>query len=576
MIKTTTLSIGEQIKYNMLSKSDQAKILNCNDLGEARKMLEKMKESVHLSSEKYQPKLHVSGSSVQYKTKNLFTEFFEEKDVVDFVSIGEMASMVEAEVLRSELNRKISKMEREGKQPLQCMIYATKKNEKVFYNNDKIVDLWARVVANTVNSNMKYINSMNHMLVNWGMWKNQIILLIKACVIINYDEKLDEVIRDLYTDYDDDKVRYTVIKRLFHGTNSNNLRSGFIMLKNADFIGNESDRKYFNTLRKRVEAASIEEKEAIYNAFRGVQGFNGVKKKRIESLFFDEKDTGIAKEINDASEDNKEEMLKTVEEMINGTYKKCMEVSRATSNITQYKQEVQQLFIQKIRDGRPSSSEIKICGIAIVNLDENGVAIPVLEEELSRCKDEEEEMVFLYVLSGISDSYANRFIEKLLNYDSKNVQEAIGNVRFSYRPNRNQVLRHYLFENCQKIKDDEGYQSRRFQLALRNLSAFLSGRSTMALYDIRFDDLFYGYLAYERETGKFNPEICTVRNVSLILNIMENVMDKTNYKGRYMKFISDLYENFKNNRDVMRRIDELVKNLTGQGIPEKIQSDTEE
>ena len=239
MIKTTTLSIGEQIKYNMLSKSDQAKILNCNDLGEARKMLEKMKESVHLSSEKYQPKLHVSGSSVQYKTKNLFTEFFEEKDVVDFVSIGEMASMVEAEVLRSELNRKISKMEREGKQPLQCMIYATKKNEKVFYNNDKIVDLWARVVANTVNSNMKYINSMNHMIVNWGMWKNQIILLIKACVIINYDEKLDEVIRDLYTDYDDDKVRYTVIKRLFHGTNSNNLRSGFIMLKNADFIGKE-------------------------------------------------------------------------------------------------------------------------------------------------------------------------------------------------------------------------------------------------------------------------------------------------------------------------------------------------
>ena len=152
-IRTGQLSFADQLKFGMLSKADQAKVLNCKSIQEASSMLADMKESVRFSLTSYEPKLQVSGSSVKYKTKNLFTEIFEEEDVKDFIALAEMSAMTEDEVVIGELKRKIGSMQKDGKQPLQCLVYATKQNEKVFYNNEKKVAVWAQVIADTVNSN---------------------------------------------------------------------------------------------------------------------------------------------------------------------------------------------------------------------------------------------------------------------------------------------------------------------------------------------------------------------------------------------------------------------------------------
>ena len=66
------------------------------------------------------------------------------------------------------------------------------------------------------------------------MWKYQITMLITACKDIDKDNKLDEVIRDLYSNSSDDKIRFTVLKRLLHSLNEENYKKAFLILRNTD------------------------------------------------------------------------------------------------------------------------------------------------------------------------------------------------------------------------------------------------------------------------------------------------------------------------------------------------------
>ena len=63
------------------------------------------------------------------------------------------------------------------------------------------------------------------------MWKYQITMLITACKYIKKNNQLDEVIRDLYSNSTDDKIRFTVLKRLLYSFNEENCKKAFIILK---------------------------------------------------------------------------------------------------------------------------------------------------------------------------------------------------------------------------------------------------------------------------------------------------------------------------------------------------------
>lgn len=567
-IRLSQLPFGDQLKFGLLSKADQAEILNCKTPNEASTMLGNKKEAVHLNMGTYEPKLQVSGSSVKYKTKNLFTEIFDEEDVQEFMALVEMTASMEDEVILGELKRKMMAMSKDGKQSLQCLVYATKHNEKVFYNNEKKVAVWARAIADVVNSNQEYILSMNHMLVNWNMWKYQIVMLISACAHIRQNERLDEVIRDLYIDYDDDKVRFTVMKRLLYGSNSDNYQSAFIMLKKSDFIGSDTDRKYFNAVKRKVENAPEEERRKLYEAYRGIQGFNGAKRKRVESLFIEEEENGIAKRINQSTPEQKDAILKEVHTKIYGSQKDYREISLQSKDIKLYRTEIQTMFMHKLGNTSVSLEDIKTYGLAIGNLDSNGSAIPFLEEQMSMCLDESQKIMYAYVLAIISDVHIEMFIDNVLKYDGGSVHSILNNVRNLNRTGKNQIIRKCLYENCIKIKNDYDMDSNKFKTCLRNIGEFIQGGHTVAIYDVKFDQLLFDFLGYDKINDSFEKTKCTARNASLVLQILESVMDKNNYEGRYMKFMWNLFIVFKNtNMDLSNRIDDVVKRLTGQGIP---------
>lgn len=567
-IRISQLPFKDQLKFGLLSKVDQVDILNCKTPAEASAMLENKKETVHLNMGTYEPKLQVSGSSVKYRTKNLFTEIFDEKDVQDFMMLVEMSSSLEDEVILGELKRKMTVMSKKGKQPIQCLVYATKNNEKSFYNNEKKVAILAQAIADAVNGNQEYILSMNHMLVNWNMWKYQIILLISACTHIRQNEKLDEVIRDLYVDYDDDKVRFTVMKRLLYGSNTENYQSAFSMLKKSDFIGSDTDRKYFNAVKKKVENAPEEERRKLYEAFRGIQGFNGVKRKRLERLFIEKEDNGIAKKINESTPEQKDFILKEVHSKIYGSQKDYREISLQSKDIKLYRLEIQDMFMKKLGNTSVSLEDIKIYGLAIGNLDSNGSAIPFLKKQMLICLNESKKLMYAYVLAIISDVHINMFIDMVLKYDGDSVHSILNSVRNLNRTGKNQIVRKYLYENCIKIKDKYGMVSNELKICLRNIGEFIQVGHTVAIYDVKFDQLLFDFLGYDKITETFEKTKCTARNTSLVLQILESVMDKNNYERRYMKFMWNLFVEFKNtNMDLSNRIDNVVSRLTGQGIP---------
>ncbi len=568
-IRKSYLSIENQVKFEMLSKADQAEILNCKSIEEASGLLEKMKGQIRFSVDRYEPKIQISGSLVKYKTKKLFTESFEEDDIKDYMSLVDMSEIMEDEVITGELKRKINSMQKDGKEPLQCLVYSTKHNEKIFYNNEKKVAVWAQVIADTVNSSPDYAESIDHMLVNWRMWKYQITMLITACGFMKQNEKLDEVIRDLYIDHDDDKVRYTVMKRMLHGLNEANYRCAFTILKKSDFIASDIDRKYFGSLRRKLENATFEEREALYAAFRGTQGFKGAKRRRIEALFEEEKEeTGIVKKINEAPLEQKASVLKMVHEKVYGTQRDYREIAGQAKNIRQYRTEIQEMFMNKLKKTSVGNEDIKVYGLAIGELDQDGRAISFLEEQMSIYHNPEKKLIIAYVLAVLSDQYIDEYIDKVLKYDGNDIQSVLYLVKNLMRRGKNQVVRQYLYMNCLKIKEQKGDDSREFKNSLRNIGIYLQGGSTITIYDLKFDQMLFEFIGYNKMYGTFEKSRCTGRNATLVLGIFESVMDKSNYEGRYMKFMWDLFAYFRDiNLDLTNRIVDMVKHLTGGRPP---------
>lgn len=187
---------------------------------------------------------------------------------------------------------------------------------------------------------------------------------------------------------------------------------------------------------------------------------------------------------------------------------------------------------------------------------------------MSMYNDDAKQVMFAYVLAILSDAHIDMFIDTILRYDGNSVHSLLNSVRKLNRQGKNPIVRQYLYANCLKIKEKHGLNSRELKTALRNIGEFLQGGYAAGVYDTKFDQLLFEFLGYNKADSNIEKQKCSARNAGLVLGILENVMDRNNYQGRYMKFMWDMHAFFKNtNLDIANRIDENVKPLTGKGIP---------
>ena len=90
-IRINQFSFDKQIKISLLSKDEQDRVLNSDNIENDLKLLEDLENNIQLEEGLYEPTLQMSGSLRKYKTKNLFTEIFDKQDVIDFMTIAEMS-----------------------------------------------------------------------------------------------------------------------------------------------------------------------------------------------------------------------------------------------------------------------------------------------------------------------------------------------------------------------------------------------------------------------------------------------------------------------------------------------------
>jgi len=568
-LRPTMLSFQDQLKLRGLSEEDRKEVLSQPDKLSAISLLAKKETIKKLPEGIYEPTLQISGSSVKYKTKNLFTENFDEKDVIDFSEIFELInsnSEVNYEVIIGEIKRKCNKMIKEKKQPIQCLVYSTKCKEKVFFNNEKKVIELAKHIAVLVNENSSYLSSITHMLVNWDMWKNQIQLLIMSCTYIKESEKLDEIIRELYTQHESDKIRYAVYNRLFNSNDEKNYKAAFNMLKNCDFITSIQDKKYFNVLREVSKGVNA---EAIHNVYRQMTGFDSKAKQKIDNLFITEykaEDDTIF--LINSDDSKKEKVLNEVKTLLFSGYKNYKDFIFNINKIKNFKTEILEVMMEHLSQNKVTYNDIKHIGIAIGNLGgEKGISF--LKNQRSLTNDDNIRLVYSYVLAYLSDSFINEYTKSMLCYDTSNSPGLLETVRQITHNGKITIIRKCLFENFSEIVANTPETSMKTERAYKNMSIIIHSTSAASsYYDLRYDNVFFEFLGYDKTSQSLQDGKCTYRKTTMVLNILENVMDKNNYNGRYMLFMGVLYSFFKNTKiDLSNRIDNIAKLLTGQGIP---------
>ena len=564
-VKKEFFSIKDKIKFESLSKTDQEEVLASGTLEEAIKKLYSKKASKSIGRIVYDPVLQPSGSSVQYKTKNLFTDTFDEQDVRHFTNLAEMTAGMDDELVAGELKKKISAMLREGKGPLQCMVYATKQNETEFYGNEKNISVWAKVIAETADSDDKSLQSVNHMLVNWGMWKRQILMLVMACGFIKRNEKLNSVIRDMYLNYEDDKVRYIILKRLLNGRSSEDYKAAFAMLKKVDFVNNERGREFFDLLMYKVKHTDDEDKKALETAFRKVKGFSGSQLRRIENLFGTAKELEFVKKVNESAPEQKEEILKEIKVKVYGKQKDYRELATRAGKIQKYRKEIQDMFIDKLSKTNLNLEDIKFYGFAIRDLDDDGRALPIFKDRLADCRESDKKIMFAYNLAVFSDEYMGDFLDAVLGYDGLNGTSFLKLVTMKHV--KNPVIKEHLYSGFMKIINSFGIQSHEVEIAIRNMGEYFQGGNRSLIYDARFDQILFAFLGYNEDERSFDEARCTERNATLVLCILEKVMDEYNYKERYSSFIEVLkdYVKEKHYIDLADRIDRDIISLPDDG-----------
>lgn len=566
-IKLNELDWQDQIHFSFLPKETQDKLLSsCNSIKELKEQIEVIKKRNNRAE--YEPLLGVSGTKTKYQTRNVFTEYFLENDVKGFIDFIHdiIVAKPPYEVVRRELEQRIKSIEAQERQPLECMVYATKHEEKTFFSDENRVKIWAGCIADLVNSNGRYIKSMNHMLVNWERWKPQMTLLIQSCTYIKESEVLDEVIRNQYTNYDDDIVSIAAYKRFLNSHSIENYKASFEVLKNKDIA---KYHQYFALLRKTIKDASQHKKDLMKKAFElKQQDLSEETRRRVNQLFHQhEEENDLILRINQSKGDEREHLLMEFSKRVQdeSDREEYVQLINESRNVHKYKKDIQSILIDKLKNN--SGYDFKMLGRAIASLDQNR-ALDFFHNMVDQSSSDEIRLKFLYLLAMNDDQSIDAFIKALLSIDSdKNTSKFMRQIIYA-NSRKDDLIRESIYKNCKNIKEQYGITSYHFKNALYNLCDYMTNRrNAIAIYKVDFDQLFFEFLGYDKKTNSIKKD-CSSKNAKLVIRILGTIMDKEVYHARYIEFIWCIYDYFKTrDNKFAKRIDNMVRKNTGEGMP---------
>lgn len=574
------------LKFKNLKPMEQAEILNrCSTVADAKKMIaEKAEEPVFLSSGTYSAETSVSGNNIaHYRSKQLFDALsnFEEEDIEDFISCAEDSFMnYSKNFIADELRIKMKKMMQKNCSPLQCMVYATKSIEKKFYSNSEVINLWGKVIAEHVEKYPEEVYRINYMLINWKMWKEQILLLLQSSIMISenkqnaeYLERLSTIIRDEYGTTSEEKLRFTVLQYLLKGCRFENYTCAFRILKKVNFI-KEVNKKYYRILEEKVRYASNTEMELLFQAYQNIaaHGFGEMESQKcrwIESLLKGARGMEIIEYINQAAHNEQQQVLEEVQRILDNP-EQASNFYQNLKEITQFRSEIQTLFQRKLlnHNGSLNIGEIKSLSFSLLNMDrEKGLSI--LKQLAQQPRPQAEKLVYQFVLANYNENNMSAFVSQLLDYQEK--EKVIPFVKSIKIKERQQQFAEILYQKLKQISVQNGFASKEFKTAMNNIGIFMRDNTTSDVYSPMTDSLLFSFLGYHEKEGTFDRERCTSQNLTRVFFILDNIMTKQNYKERYMQFMQALFYHFKNvnvSASIQKDIETRIRRMTGEGLPD--------
>ena len=561
--------------YAFLSEADKKQVLRCATMEEAVQMVKDLYDKVPVPTGRYVPKTGISGNTRRYreKAKEVFTDNFDEKDVDSFTNLFAQAATMEKEVLAGEVKRKCSAIERAGNQPLQCMIYATKVAEKTIFADEAKTDALAGVIAQLVNEAPAYLDSLNHMLVNWEWWRSQIWLLIKACSLIQESESLDAVIRDLYADSEDERICFAIYKRMLASNSIENYTCAFNMLKKRSFLQTSGDKEYWYLLQGNVKRATPEKKEMLYSAFSNVSWTDKKKKDRIEALFVSEvEERPFVKSINEAASDTeKEEVLGMIRERVFGSMQEVRDLYMQHKRIKNFRPQIQAMFKEKYLRGGLRNADLKDCCLGIIDFDDDNSAIAFFQKSLDAMREEQGKddvvLTVAYAMAVRDSAYIPQYLNRVLEYYGRGGDRQIMAVRDLLVRDKMDVVRDNLYLELERMEAKYGIASQDMVHVFSNLASYLDKGNSSFVYRPEIDEVIFRFLGYDKEAHTFDPGLCTPVRAFKAWDVVENFMTPMNYERQYSAFIMALYNRFRiKQKDFARRIEEKVEQITHEGI----------
>lgn len=518
-LDTRQLSLSDQLRLSQMSEQEKEKVLNMS-LKDAEKYLNRgiSRRRTHKDPKEYQPITDISGTTTLYHSKNVFSDPFEEKDIQNFIEL--YRNGFTWEFYKGEVDHLFKKMFNEGRYPIQCFIYSTKYHESEYYaDNEKIIDL-AKMIAVYVNEDPKRLDSIRHMLVNWGWTVYQKRLIILIWSMLRNHQSLDEIVRILYDDIDDLLIRRTLLKTFFRSKEEKNITYAYHLLERIDEANNVATEEY-SVLRGAVQL-SLENRRRLNDVFHKIDLNTRTRRHIAESVFKEAEDKFI-KKINNASPDQKESILKEIRD-ISRKNKRAFrrQIMRQSRYIKQFKPEIQDIFLLSLGFTDENTLDRLQLTIGILDLDgQDRKGYRKIEERLETASDGEY-LVYTFALMRKNDVYVKDFIETLLSFDRSDVQKVLS--AFKHQVLSKELflkMRQQMIKTLHEVKKREGISSKAMDIAIRNLGFFFDRREAYRLYDKQYIPIFIDYVGFDPKTDHFDEKTVSKEKIKRIFKVLE-------------------------------------------------------
>lgn len=334
-----------------------------------------LKQEIEKSGIKLKPVIEkVAHQDENIANNRLFVWNFEEVDLQEFIDYFKQykispISTASRHQLSAKLQHKVSSLMREGYNPIECMLFASKMINRMLENDHELQIIIAERIMDVYVKDCTETTKILNNIINMWTWVPQLKVIINAIGLIGDNE---ELLNRIYFEYaDEDTLRVEVFHAFMHNKNAENLERAMKMVMN--FKENSTDE-----MLGRVFTASVSSfgpvGKRIVDKYYGNPGISKAGQSIIKKIWIkvgDEADTPTTNRdyLNKLANNSKQDE-QAYEEFLTECYTK---MNQSVFYLCRFaRPSVGKFLIESIKEGKISHYLTNTALISLATLGSNG------------------------------------------------------------------------------------------------------------------------------------------------------------------------------------------------------------